>query len=172
MENDKMEHLSAAIDGELDKDKFVALLAKCKRDEEFHEQWYAYHLIGDMLRESTLPPVSIHERVLAALKDEPTILLPGITPLPQETAVTPVRRWFAVAAAVAVVFLTTAVLRPTPPAAFLAQTEVAPVKSEVALASPPIDPDIDTFVALHHQGSPLSGIQAVDYTPQTSSVRH
>ncbi|MBW8072962.1 MAG: hypothetical protein GJU77_04660 [Ferrovum sp.] len=171
MEDMELERLSAAMDGELDDERLPRLLGGCRHDPVLQESWYAFHLIGETLRDPQLPPVHLHARVAQALKDEPTVLVPGKSslgsvPLDGVTQ----RRWLAMAAAIAVVVLTTALLRPGLPAAnpVIAQKEPsAPALIENGVS----DKDIQTFVALHRQGSPLSEFQTVDYTPQTIAQR-
>ncbi|WP_297485324.1 sigma-E factor negative regulatory protein [Ferrovum sp.] len=169
MEDMELERLSAAMDGELDDEKLPRLLGGCRHDPALQESWYAFHLIGETLRDPQLPPVRLHSRIAQALKEEPTVLVPkssvGSAPLDGATQ----RRWLAMAAAIAVVVLTTALLRPSLPAnpviAQNGQSTPASVENSVS------DRDIQTFVALHRQGSPLSEFQTVDYTPQTIAQR-
>ncbi|WP_297460985.1 sigma-E factor negative regulatory protein [Ferrovum sp.] len=170
MEDMELERLSAAMDGELDDEKLPRLLGGCRHDPVLQESWYLFHLIGETLRDPQLPQACLHGRIAHALKDEPTVLVPGkssVGSVPLDGATQ--RRWLAMAAAIAVVVLTTVVLRPgLPTNPVIAQKEPsAPALNENSVS----DKDIQTFVALHRQGSPLSEFQTVDYTPQTIAQR-
>ncbi len=160
MNNQDLERLSAAMDGELNQD-LGHLLGDKRHDEAFQDHWFMFHLIGDVLRDDTIPHALVHPQVSEALKKEPVYLLPtgGVTSA--EPSSTVKFRWLAVAAAIFMVMLSTAMLRPqsAPMLQLAQQSEIKPV------VNPNADHDIQTFVALHRQGSPLSEFQTVDYTP-------
>ena len=84
------EKLSALVDGELESGDLHAHLVRLKTDRELLGAWSTYHLIGDTLRGHLGP--EIIDRVVARLRDEPTVLAPRIAP---------VRRlgWYAMSAA-------------------------------------------------------------------------
>src|SRR5262249_39726850 len=67
------EKLSALIDGELESDAH-AHLGKVRTDPELRAAWDVYHLIGDCLRGHA--GTDIAPRVIARLRDEPTVLAP------------------------------------------------------------------------------------------------
>ena len=67
------EKLSAMIDGELESE-VQAHLGKLKVDPELRTAWDVYHLIGDCLRGHA--GAEIAPRVIARLRDEPTVLAP------------------------------------------------------------------------------------------------
>lgn len=160
MDRQDLERLSAAVDGELGQD-LNRLLGDKRHDEEFQDHWFAFHLIGDVLRDANIPQTKVHAQVAEALKKEPVYLLPTGTLKPTDMPVSSTNgwRWLAVAAAVSMVILSTAVLRPdNAPVMQLAQ-------SSTTALSTPVDRDLQTYVALHRQGSPLSEFQTVDYTP-------
>jgi sigma-E factor negative regulatory protein RseA len=94
------EKLSALIDGELE-NEVHAHLGKLRTDPELRAAWDVYHLIGDCLRGHA--GAEIAPRVIARLRDEPTVLAP-----PRERSATRRIGWYgmyaaASAAAVAVV---------------------------------------------------------------------
>src|SRR5262245_59898870 len=65
--------LSALIDGELESDVH-AHLGRVRTDPELRNAWDMYHLIGDCLRGHASPAIA--PRVIARLRDEPTVLAP------------------------------------------------------------------------------------------------
>jgi len=67
------EKLSAMIDGELESE-VQAHLGKLRTDPELRTAWDMYHLIGDCLRGHA--GADIAPRVIARLRDEPTVLAP------------------------------------------------------------------------------------------------
>lgn len=68
--------LSALVDGELEQDEAVALLASIKGQQELQDEWMLLHLIGDTLRRA--PPLSpgFNARFAERLAKEPTVLAP------------------------------------------------------------------------------------------------
>ena len=67
------EKLSALIDGELE-GEMQAHLGRLRTDADLRNAWDMYHLIGDCLRGHSSPEIA--PRVLARLRDEPTVLAP------------------------------------------------------------------------------------------------
>src|SRR5262252_737914 len=67
------EKLSALIDGELE-NEVHAHLGRLRTDPELRNAWDMYHLIGDCLRGHASPEIA--PRVIARLRDEPTVLAP------------------------------------------------------------------------------------------------
>jgi sigma-E factor negative regulatory protein RseA len=67
------EKLSALVDGELE-DEVQAHLGRLRTDAELRNAWDMYHLIGDCLRGHSSPEIA--PRVIARLRDEPTVLAP------------------------------------------------------------------------------------------------
>ncbi len=169
MNRDDCECLSAAMDGELDRD-LGKFLVEHRHEDDLKDTWFAFHLIGDVLRDAAIPQTHVHARVAEALRQEPAYLLPaggaavgaGSRAMPAVGAM----RGLAVAAAVLMVVLSTAALRPqgATTQVELAQQSVQPSVHVAGDANMLADKDIQTFVALHRQGSPLSDLQTVDYT--------
>jgi len=94
------ERLSALVDGELSGEDFGKHLGRLRSEAGLRRAWDTYHLIGDVLRGDV--SAEIASRVVARLRDEPTVLAP-------RHAAVSVRRlkWYAmsVAASVAAVAL-------------------------------------------------------------------
>lgn len=68
------EKLSALVDGELQSSDLHTHLARLRTDLELRGAWSTYHLIGDALRGHFGP--EIIDRVVARLRDEPTVFAP------------------------------------------------------------------------------------------------
>ena len=72
--------LSSLVDGELDESECSAALDSVLKNNSHRCCWERYHLIGDAMRRN-LPRVvdsQLSVRVMAALKDEPTVLAPPV----------------------------------------------------------------------------------------------
>jgi sigma-E factor negative regulatory protein RseA len=161
------EHISAWMDGELDDAAQSKALRQCQSDESILHVWNEYHLIGDILREQDIHPVRIGEEISRKLASEPTILAPRTFKTPEWLQPS---RWLAVAAAVGLIALTTWTLRPAVQGAaptVLAQG-AAPASAAPAVVR---SSDVDAYVALHHQWSPISGFQTVDYNTRIDPSR-
>ncbi len=78
MKNDDKEWLSALADGELQGDALQRGLDALRKDPELQASWYSYHLIRDSVSSNLNDEVAplLHQRISAALEDEPTILAP------------------------------------------------------------------------------------------------
>lgn len=68
--------MSALLDGELEPHELQAVLAALKRDESLREAWREYRLIGDALRREPALSSDIADRVVAGLREVPTVLAP------------------------------------------------------------------------------------------------
>ena len=84
------EKLSALVDGELRSVDLEAHLGRLRTDRELRGAWSTYHLIGDALRGHFGP--EIIDRVVARLRDEPTVVAPRIAPFKRLS-------WYAMSAA-------------------------------------------------------------------------
>jgi sigma-E factor negative regulatory protein RseA len=78
MTNQSDERISSLVDGELDEQERRRTLTAMEADAGLRRQWERYHLASDALR-NNLPQAidtGFAGRVMAALKDEPTVLAP------------------------------------------------------------------------------------------------
>jgi negative regulator of sigma E activity len=70
------EQLSALVDGELAPDALTPLLAELSRQDKLREDWYVYHVVGDVLRSAALAPSAADAAFLGRLEQrlaaEPT----------------------------------------------------------------------------------------------------
>ena len=93
------QQISVLMDGELFDDEAEALLDKLKRNPDVCEEWQAYHLIGDVLRQPDHAYGNISAAMRERLQAEPTVLAPRSQP--RQNA-----RWFALSAAASIMALT------------------------------------------------------------------
>jgi len=93
------------MDGELDKQEAEKIIAILKKEEDLKEDWEAYHLIGDALRQSTKLSTNVVPQVVKQLNSEPTILAPAIS-----TPKYPRNKVFAYSAAASVIAMVTALI--------------------------------------------------------------
>jgi sigma-E factor negative regulatory protein RseA len=68
--------VSALMDDALEDGPRKALFDRLAHDPSLRQTWLEYHLIGDVLRGSTVTRSDVADRVLAALAQEPTVLAP------------------------------------------------------------------------------------------------
>ena len=152
------EKLSALIDGELENEVHTHL-GKLRTDPELRDAWDVYHLIGDCLRGHA--GAEIAPRVLARLRDEPTVLAP-----PRERSAARRIGWYglyaaASMAAVAVVAWTAFPAwhegtQPGGSAIATAETVTAEPVADVLPAS-----EVEPYVFAHQPYSHVSAMQGV-----------
>lgn len=84
----KESRISALLDGELEKEESLALLAGPEMDERLKQDWQVYHVIGDALRHtSPLFSSKFNAEFAARLADEPAISAPQASlPRSRETS--------------------------------------------------------------------------------------
>lgn len=70
--------VSALMDGELDQRDVSNVIEAIRKGDDLQEEWEAYHLIGDTLRQSCRLSMNISSSVSQKLKAEPTVLSPNI----------------------------------------------------------------------------------------------
>lgn len=68
--------LSALVDGELEQEDAMLLLASVKERQELQDEWMLLHLIGDTLRQTPSLSSDFNTRFSAQLAKEPTVLAP------------------------------------------------------------------------------------------------
>lgn len=93
------QQISVLMDGELFDDEAEALFDKLKRNPDVGEEWQAYHLIGDVLRQPDHACCDISAAMRERLQAEPTVLAP-------RAQASRNARWFALSAAASVMALT------------------------------------------------------------------
>jgi sigma-E factor negative regulatory protein RseA len=139
--------ISALMDGELFEDETEIVLDKVKRDEHTHQDWKAYHLIGDVLRQPDYIHRDISAKVSVAMRNEPTVLAPRGSAMKQKA------QMFALSAAasllaLAVVAWTTVQISPeTSTQLAMRQTTVQPANSQLQVRS-------NDYLLAHQEFSP------------------
>ncbi|MGB5079142.1 MAG: sigma-E factor negative regulatory protein [Burkholderiales bacterium] len=161
------ERLSALIDGELSGEEFGRHVGRLGSDAGLRNAWDAYHLIGDALRGDI--SAEIASRVVARLRDEPTVLAP-------RRAAVSFRRlsWYAMSAAASVAAITLVVWTAAPlwrdepqlaatPAAVTVGSEGAPlvpVTSADARQAAPVG-EVENYLLAHQPYSHTSAMQGI-----------
>ncbi len=74
--NEMKQQLSALMDGEVDMDVNLHLIAAATNNTEIAESWATYHLIGDVLRGDHALKQNITAMTMQQLKQEPVVLAP------------------------------------------------------------------------------------------------
>jgi len=68
--------VSELMDGELDQQAAVNIIAALKKNDQLRENWETYHLIGDTLRQPSKLSINVSHKIKAQLINEPTVLSP------------------------------------------------------------------------------------------------
>jgi sigma-E factor negative regulatory protein RseA len=154
------EKLSALIDGELQSDSLHAHLGRLRADPELRGAWDTYHLIGDALRGHVSPGIA--DRVVARLREEPTVLAPR-----QERSPSGRLGWYAMSAAASVAAVALVVWTASP--GWRAESQLAASPDTATLASPaPValvssvaPPEIENYLLAHRPYSHTSAMQGI-----------
>ena len=153
------EKLSALIDGELQSDSLHAHLGRLRADPELRGAWDTYHLIGDALRGQISPAIA--DRVVARLREEPTVLAP-------RPGKGPSRRlgWYAMSAAASVAAVAFVVWTAFPgwraEPQLAGGPDAAPDAAPVALISSVVAPaEIENYLLAHRPYSHTSAMQGI-----------
>jgi sigma-E factor negative regulatory protein RseA len=154
------EKLSALIDGELQSDSLHAHLGRLRADPELRGAWDTYHLIGDALRGQLGPRIA--DRVVARLREEPTVLAPR----PEKS---PSRRlgWYAMSAAASVAAVAFVVWtaspgwRAEPQPAGGPESTAAAIGAPVTLVSSDAPVEIENYLLAHRPYSHVSAMQGI-----------
>ena len=162
------EKLSALVDGELRSSDLHNHLARLRTDLELRGAWGTYHLIGDALRGHFGP--EIVDRVVARLRDEPTVVAPRVAPFKRLS-------WYAMSAAAgfAAVALVVWTASPIWKAREIAGSSVASGATGtagsvtiLATGAPSAEPkppmtsaEVENYLLAHHPFSPTSAMQGI-----------
>jgi len=154
------EKVSALIDGELQSDSLHAHLGRLRADPELRGAWDTYHLIGDALRGQISPGIA--DRVVARLREEPTVLAP-------RAERNPTRRlgWYAMSAAASVAAVVFVAWTASP--GWRAESQLAggpdpatvATPAPVALVSSVAPVEIENYLLAHQPYSHTSAMQGI-----------
>lgn len=101
------EKLSALLDGELDEEETQRVIAQVSADAQLARTWQRYHLIrAGIRREPAEPNEALCARIAASLEREPVVLASGNAPARRPAASGATRRWYALAAGLAMIAAT------------------------------------------------------------------
>lgn len=70
------QEISSLMDGELAAGEAARALQACSAREELKATWFIYHVIGDSIRGQAPRTLALPHAVIAALKEQPTVLAP------------------------------------------------------------------------------------------------
>ncbi len=70
------QEISSLMDGELGTQEAGSAVQACCASEEHKRTWYLYHVIGDTMRGQAPRMLALPDKVLDALKAQPTVLAP------------------------------------------------------------------------------------------------
>ncbi len=186
-----MEKISALMDGELDEHQAQQELRRLKQDEGLTDNWHAFHLIGDVMRdERTLSP-HFSRRLARRFSTEPTVLAPRRITAKRATAYA-----LSAAASLSAIALVGWVAVSTHPVPLQGEMAAAPVTSvpavasvvspsvspsasppvslslAPALASVPSDGTMNEYLMAHQEYSPSTALQGVaPYIRSVSSTQ-
>jgi sigma-E factor negative regulatory protein RseA len=148
------EKLSALIDGELQSDSLHAHLGRLRANPELRGAWDTYHLIGDALRGQISPGIA--DRVVARLREEPTVLAPR----PEKN---PSRRlgWYAMSAAASIAAVAFVAWTAYPGWRAESQLAGGPETAPVALVSSVAPAEIENYLLAHRPYSHTSAMQGI-----------
>jgi sigma-E factor negative regulatory protein RseA len=146
------QNISALMDGELFDDEAEAVLDTIKRNPDTHAEWYAYHLVGDALRQ----PQHLHANFSTALHErlqaEPTVLAP-------RSRIRQNARWFALSAAASVMALTLVAWMSFQIGSEPAQQMAVQQSNGLTPASFPVNHKLNDYLMAHQEFSPSTDVQ-------------
>jgi len=93
------------MDGELAKQEAPNVIEALRKNEEWQKEWETYHLIGDVLRQSSHLSMNLSSSVSQQLKTEPTILFPNTSINTSSTLKQPKHKIFAFSMAASVIVM-------------------------------------------------------------------
>ncbi|HEU0188228.1 MAG TPA: sigma-E factor negative regulatory protein [Gallionellaceae bacterium] len=156
------ERISTLMDGELYEDEATALLGNLKSDAEAQQDWRAYHLIGDVLRQPDHISRDITPALRVRLREEPAVLAPRVR-INKKIGYIAMSAAASVSALAVVVWMAMQIqtepsglaLQQVPPAS-LGNAQVAGAMSGklAAAQGKAINKDMDDYLVAHQEVSP------------------
>jgi sigma-E factor negative regulatory protein RseA len=156
--------ISTLMDGEMSADEAELLLGKIKQHPDARQEWLAYHLIGDALRQPDHVHVDMSAAIFARLQNEPTVLAP-------HSRRSGKAGYFAMSAVASIMAM-----------AFLAwlsvQIDSAPVQQQAQLnsndmrnVSLPVNETVNDYLLAHQEFSPSTDMRGAASYIRTVAVR-
>ena len=171
-----MERISAFMDGESAHTETQQTIQRLKQDDDSHETWATFHLIGDTMRGDPLLRGDFMARLHARMEREPTQLAPRMTWRKSANFALSAAASFSAIAVVLTLALTDNPLRPQQAPLAAAPRSEAPV---VAQAEPKARPlaaasqgKINEYLMAHQEYSPSTVLQGVAPYVRTVSESH
>ena len=156
-----MKHdISALMDGELDRDATKAALTILKQHKELRDAWFDYHLIGDVMRQTSIVSYDFGKRFKEKLAVEPVILTPRRpVMLKVKIAALSVAASLAAVAMVAWVVLQNNTDKAKENIAATQQSSAAAMLA--SLPRYPLNSNVNEYLLAHQEFSPSTTIQGV-----------
>lgn len=162
--------ISTLMDGEMCGEEAEMLLGKIKRDPQVQQEWLAYHLIGDAMRQPDYLPGNMNAAFFARLHAEPTVLAPHS----KRSARAGFFAMSAVASIMAMAFLAWLSIQiDTGPALQQAQqrSNALPNSNFPANASVPINDGMNDYLLAHQEFSPSTDVRGAASYIRTVAVK-
>jgi len=158
------ESLSELIDGEVRVEDLERYLGRLKADSRLRSAWDTYHLIGDALRGHICADIA--PRVIARLREEPTVLAPARGAVSHRALARYVMSAAAGIAAVTLVVWTAAPLwrvdQQIATAPARTASEVAPAVAAAAQPGVPVtSAEVENYLLAHQPYSHTSAMQGI-----------
>lgn len=152
--------ISVLMDGELDQDAAKTALAMLKQHKELQDAWSDYHMIGDVIRQTTVVSYGFSERLKEKLALEPVILAPRRPPLIKtRVAALSIAASLAAVAMVAWVILQNNTDKAKENIVATPQSTAAAMLA--SLPKYPINSNVNEYLLAHQEFSPSTTIQGV-----------
>jgi sigma-E factor negative regulatory protein RseA len=154
-----MEKISALMDGELDEHQAQQQLQRLKQNEGLTDNWHAFHLIGDVMRDERALSPHFSRRLARRFSTEPTVLAPRRITAKRATAYA-----LSAAASLSAIALVGWVAVSTHPVALQGEMAAAPVTSVPAVASvvaPSVSPSVSPSASAPVSLSPAPALASV-----------
>lgn len=167
------DQISALMDGELKDAEASNLLTNIRQNKELRQNWNDYHLIGDILRQTTVTTPDLTDRISESLKSEPTVLAPHKS-TPRKTEFI---AWSAAASFAAVAFVALASLKFSATDVALESVASQSGTPAITLASSQSNPNLNEYLVAHQEFSPStalldnSNLAQVNFTKQQDTAR-
>ena len=150
------QEISVLMDGELFEDEAENLLDRIKRDADARGDWEAYHLIGDVLRQSEHIHCGLSAKVRERMQDEPTVLAPRGRAVKQRVRTLALSAAASLAAAGVVAWMSLQIGNETAPQMAMQQNGLRPANMQIKSKS-------NDYLMAHQEFSPSTDMNGGAY---------